>query len=317
MFRAMVSDRTFQALALAVMLGSAYALRVHQPLSLEDDHAFWYDKLSWHDSADVVILGDSRSHMGLLPEVLASDGFPGRVLNFGFSGVRMSDEYLDAAEKVWNTRSQSRIAVIGVTPQSLRSRPRSTDQFSRTRDSHTAYRHWKARWLGWVEERWPPMTRRVLDQILQGVDRPRFATRHHADGWVEAITSNVDCEVQFEAYRKLRQTPVSDHLSESVVTRVRSWTRQGIRVYGFRPPTCVEMEAIELDFGEAEFIAEFEAAGGIWVTPSEAGLRTFDGSHLDVASAREFSRRLADSIVQHRLAQGGGAEHARAVSELR
>ncbi len=301
--RCLLVDRTGQTLLMAAAILGLAGWCIDEPLPPENDQAFWYEKLSWRGNADAVILGDSRLHRGLSPKVMAAE-LPGtRVLNFGFSSVEYSPEYLDAAERIFDQRSRQKIALLGVTPHSLRDRRESTNQFFRSSETFTPFTHQKARWLGWVERRWPALSRQVIEALVRGRNRASFKTRQHPDGWVESGDSQINPAPLLAVYRRIQQQhPVDDRIIHVLLSRVREWTSQGIHVYGFRPPTCPEMEETESDFSEAAFVEAFENAGGVWLTPSTPGLRTFDGSHLDAESAMLLSTRVAHTIqVSQRL----------------
>ena len=298
-FHGFASDRTTLSLLFAATLFAILGWQTDEPLDLESDENFWFDKLHWHENTDVLILGDSRSLMGLSPKVMSID-LPGlRIRNFGFSGVPYTPDYLDAAERAWDRKSGERAALIGVTPQSLRKRPQE-NQFSRSRATLTPIRRWMATWSGWAHRRWPPLTRDVFERNILGRTVDHFRTQHHPDGWVEPIVHGVTLKPQFEDYRQIRKYPISEEFTHTLLDRVRSWTDRGIRVYGFRPPTCPQMEAVENDFGERQFVKAFVKAGGEWLEPSQQDLKTFDGSHLDTSSSILLSIRIAKDLADTR-----------------
>ena len=212
--RCLLVDRTGQTLLMAAALLALAGWRTNEPTPLGDDHFFWYEKLSWRGNADVVILGDSRLHMGLSPAAMSAE-LPGtRILNFGFSSVEYSPEYLDAAERVFDQRSRRKIALLGVTPHSLRDRRQTINQFCRSLETFTPFTHQKARWLGWVERRWPAMSRQMIEALVLGRKRASFKTRRHPDGWVEAGVSHIDHAPELASYRRIQQHhPVDDEIT--------------------------------------------------------------------------------------------------------
>lgn len=295
-FHGFTSDRTALSLLFAAVVLAFLGWCTDEPLDLESDENFWFDKLCWREDTDLLILGDSRSLMGLSPTVMAVD-LPGvRIRNFGFSGVPYTPEYLNAAERAWDWKSGERAVLIGVTPQSLRNRPQE-NQFSRSMATLTPISRWMATWTGWAKRRWPPLTRVVFERVVLGQTVDCFRTRHHPDGWVEPLVHGVTLKPQFEDYREIQKYPISEEFTQTLLDRVRTWTDRGIRVYGFRPPTCPQMEAVENDFDEGQFVNDFVSAGGVWLEPSQQDLKTIDGSHLDTSSANLFSTRIAKDLA--------------------
>ena len=88
---------------------------------------------------------------------------------------------------------------------------------------------------------------------------------------------------------------------ENLMKFTSRWTKSEIRVYGFLVPTCKQMVEIENElsgFNQAEFIAAFKKAGGIWIEFDPTAYDSFDGSHLQSESALEFSHDLASKICE-------------------
>ena len=286
-------DRT----AWTMMIAAAILAIVRGPLPdvAYEDAFFDYQKLTWKENAEVVMLGDSRTLVGLSPSVMASELKPRRIRNFAFAAAGYSSDYLNAAEKVWDPATDRKIAILGITPRSLRQLSLKSNQFVASSASLTSTNVWKARWLGWAKTTWAPLDRQFLNQIISGV---RYDASEHrsSDGWLEPRTSHIGHAESLNYYKQARKDPISNEIVEGVLAKVREWNARGIQVFGFRPPTCAAMESLEDDFSEQAFAQAFEAAGGYWLTPSSEGLVTFDASHLDRDSAREFSARMARAI---------------------
>lgn len=84
--------------------------------------------------------------------------------------------------------------------------------------------------------------------------------------------------------------------------RVEKWTKQGIIVFGVRPPSTAEMVKLEealSGFDESDFVQKFIKAGGIWIPVDTAGLESYDGSHLERKSAIAFSKQLGKKVQNH------------------
>ena len=123
-----------------------------------------------------------------------------------------------------------------------------------------------------------------------------------SDGWLasHAKTQKVFSPGPYADIFDLgKNGPVSTEIVEELMTTIKGWTKNGITVYGFRPPTVPEMTTLENQrsrFDETAFTSRFVEAGGEWLEFDFDAFETIDGSHLSVASALEFSRILAHSI---------------------
>jgi hypothetical protein len=64
-------------------------------------------------------------------------------------------------------------------------------------------------------------------------------------------------------------------------------------------------------FDQAKFIADFEAAGGVWIDISQISYHSHDGSHLSRPAAEQLSRDIAKAIHRHQqAATAAGSTHA-------
>jgi hypothetical protein len=92
---------------------------------------------------------------------------------------------------------------------------------------------------------------------------------------------------------------VKPDLIKALTAQTRLWTSKGIRVFGFRPPTTIAMLQLENEmsaFDEKALIAAFTAAGGTWIPVDFSKYHSYDGSHLDEASAEKLSAFLGKEM---------------------
>jgi hypothetical protein len=59
-----------------------------------------------------------------------------------------------------------------------------------------------------------------------------------------------------------------------------------------------ELERELSGFDERAFVAEFTRRGGIWLSNLGVGYRTYDGEHLQLASALRFSDALGARLAE-------------------
>ena len=301
----MKPDRTVLTLLLGGALVAAVgALRPDEPAgSWERGHPerFWARKLAWKHELDLVFAGDSRVVFAIAPEVARERGLGPRVGNFGFLGGGFDADYLEAVERTLDPASPDPTVVLGFSPRSIVPTLTWVNEFTEARDMGLSDRLTERYF---AEKLWDY---RRLD--LEGVDEwlhpaPSFQEvvyDFRNDGWIE--TTVVD---PARLGRQDRMRPITEQVApyprtmiDAVMSSVRRWTEAGIAVYGFRTPVPEERARNEDElyrFDEAGLVQEFEAAGGHWVVLPDEDYTYWDTSHMDAASARAFTSRLADRI---------------------
>lgn len=263
---------------------------------------FWAEKARIRGSVHVALVGDSRVYHGLAPSEMgavlreAGWGDP-NVVNLGFSGVCLCGPYLPYVDRALAPQAQHRVVVLGVTPHALTPHAQKDNGYlaeSRRTGSEVLERIVLAPALDYLE----PIP---LEPFLGGGRRARPADSHYretffADGWVGATLTPAQPDFALTEYRTVfASTKVDPSLVSELVERVAQWTRSGVRVVAFRPPVAPELLELEdriSGFDEAALRARLTAAGAE-VIALEGAYATYDGSHLDEASARALSRHVA------------------------
>ena len=301
--RGALVDRTWQTLGIAFIILAF--VRAPMPDESCEPRYFDYQKLTWRGNADAVIVGDSRALVGLSPGIMSKEIEGMRIRNFAFGAAGYSADYLEAAETVLDHRSPRKMLILGITPRSLRDVSVKMNQFISCSQSMSIPACCKSRWLGWVKFVWPPLDRPTFEQIFLGREQKYAKAIRHCDGWSAPQAQHIDYSEAITTYRQWQRDPISEVITNRILSKVQDWTGRGIHVYGFRPPTCPEMEEVEDDFDELTFVKAFQDAGGVWLSPSQKDLKTFDASHLDAQSARLYSTRVAHSIemIERKVAE--------------
>jgi len=272
----------------------------------------WRLKVEWNGIADVVLTGDSRVYRGLSPEKFSDALNNCRVLNFGFHSAGYSPEYLAGIHRVVDPQSCCPIIVMGITPHSLtpdagrdngylhalgaqRDRPTPTTEVILARHCPEVLHFFE------------PMKIREMFRTALGIRRRKKYQYHESyrfDGWVPGRLVPENPNSGLKAYKNVfKGNQVSDEMVRNTIETVTQWTRKGISVYGFRPPTTGEMMALEnarSGFDEAKFVAEFTKAGGQWIAVDQERYHSYDSSHMRDDSAAVFSKDLARKIVELR-----------------
>lgn len=262
-------------------------------------------KVSWHNEADVVLAGDSRTMCGLSPAVMSNHLGGRTVRNFSFEGKRFDATYLQAVENVLAGRAGPPVIVLGITPMSLLGSGQEVDRFMQIR-ADLDRRSWLAEQLAeplrWVE---PMSTSQVVDLLTGDEESERDIRVYHPDGWLETEHTPPRPDRTLAHYRELfggADRITYRHRTGELLDHVERWREQGIRVFAFRPPTPPAMLELENDLGEFDepgFVRAFTRAGGTWLDVDPTAYATHDGSHLMIEPARRLSADLAERIARH------------------
>lgn len=303
----LLKDRSAWTLVLTCIFVAILGMLRQKDITGMEPDAFWAMKSEWRNQADIILLGDSRTLVGVSPETMQETLPDARILNYSFGPVSYSESYLLKVDELLDETSAYPTVVLGVTPLTLT--PSSVynngflafiveGEISRLGSSFAMLRGF-----------FMPITTRELINTLGPADKAHHRyRRYHRTGWLEAYDTPEDYSESMAFYasqfrsneRGLPRQDVMDHLFDTV----SGWTARGIRVYGFRPPTCEPMLAMEeavTYWDPKEFGRRFEEAGGRWLTFDEDDYHSYDASHIDVKSAKLLSSNIAARIAADRI----------------
>ena len=301
----LLRDRTAWTLVLTCVFVAVLGTLRRSDFDGMEPEAFWAMKSEWSGQADIVLFGDSRTLFDVSPASMG-DALPNtRILNYAFAGVGYTDSYLSMAEELLDKTSEQPTVVLGITPLTLTHSSADDDGFLYyILDGNTI--KLGSRFATLRRFLMPITTRELINTF--GPDNKVFHEyRHsHRSGWVEAYDAPEDTYETIAYYANLfradRRGPSRRDVADSIIDAIPRWTAQGIRVYGFRPPTCEAMLTLEdaqAHWAAGEFIGRFEEAGGNWLTFDEDDYHAYDNSHLDSESAKRFSADLAAKIAAY------------------
>lgn len=257
---------------------------------------FWNNKFRVASQFDIVAAGDSRVLHGLDMQQLEEAGL-GQGFNFGFRGSPSSPEYISAASDCLSDDGK-RILVLGITPNGFTKNAVSTSGFSQKRDDFKS--SWEAPVL-WrqIEQKFRPITLADAKRLVTRKRNPLQET-WHANGWIETSHKKPNQKLALRFYKvrfngNMAKSDLVDKACESIAQSVRD----GVRVFGFKPPVSTEMTELESEksgFDYETFVKQFESAGGVWIDVDPSQFQTYDGSHLHSESATAFSKWIANEI---------------------
>jgi hypothetical protein len=276
-----------------------------------DASAFWLQKTFPERLFDGVIVGDSRVYRGVSPELVEAQLGGRSVHNFGYSSARLTPKFLDAAEALLDPDSGAPFVVIGLTAHSLSAPPAKGanphfDGFA-SRSRASVYVTRRGEWL--AGRALPSLIADPTVRLQMARQKAAEVTYHqHFDGrgFVASTTDPVDPQRALPGYRKtLAAHPVATAQIEALADWVRGAVQRGVTVVVFVPPRPAAMAGIERGAGwsETALRRRLQGAGAQWLSVPFEGLSSYDGSHLDAASAKRFSQALGRRLSRVQMGQ--------------
>lgn len=256
-------------------------------------------KLEWDGVADLVIVGDSRSAAGLSPKRMNEELRDARILNFAFSDNGYQPEYLEHIPRVLDPKSPKKTVVIGISPFALSPPLQERGYRAAARTPWFRFR-WK--YFGDLLNFFDPIDKWSFVNFVRGKTERGFFRHYHEDGWLESTLVPPRPE---DSAAKMRTqyagTKIDPAVTDGLIAAVKKWSDAGIRVFGFRTPTALDVYTIENEitgFEKMGFDQRWREAGGIWLELPVEGWETYDGSHLTPQAAMKFSDMVAELIVK-------------------
>lgn len=301
--RRFLKDRTFGTLVLAgilvVFMGST---RPPVTTGLYPNE-YWALKSDWYHCAEVLLVGDSRTLCGLSPKKMQQYLPDSKIYNYGFGGAWFSTEYLNKVETILNPQSNKRIIVLGITPHSLTKRDMRTGNFYEIMSMPRSEKFFNTRLakLAYFFEPWS--FKEAVEEISPSRNKNHTESVFYPDGWISVDENPGSVEKGLKKYIGYYQERLVDPCNvDNVIRYVDKWVRQGIRVYGFMPPTCRRMYDLEMKISgidTAGLIRRFKDARGIWIDTDPAAYDSFDGSHLRDEDAIVFTNDFCKELIKH------------------
>jgi hypothetical protein len=299
--------------SLLLVCSVVWFVNKYRPIT-EDDRKFewnrlWIFKTHSTKKYDCVVTGDSRVYRGISASAIEQK-LPGlTVFNFGYSSGSFSPFMLDKIESKLDHNAKRPIIVIGVTPYSLTPKA-SADQHIREQLGKKREEIWEYLYFEPLKKIFEPFSVQAMYESRKrrkdSVAAPYYHQEsYYREGWVASWKIPADPKAALPGYVKdFTDNTVSQQAIDTLINRVRLWRRAGIEVYGFRPPTTIDMVKLEKDlsgFDEIAFVEKFQNAGGSWIDLSVTDYESYDGSHLTKRSAIEVSEKIGEYIRNNPL----------------
>lgn len=299
----MLKNKTYITLILSLILIIILGLVLpKQDASKSQLERFWLKKIFANKNYDILIMGDSRTYRGISPQAMQQVLKNYKILNFAYSNGGLNNFMFNEAEKHLSKKRNKQIIVLGVTPYSLTSLSEKNKQYLQelTRPKEDVYQRL---YLNPLLTFFSPVK---PDFVFSGRSKePQviYKQEFFDNGWVASnkIPSNPHEAIPY--YKKdFSSINVSLTLINNLITKTQYWTKKGIKVFAFRPPTTNEMLQLEnktSGFNELSFVKKFENAGGHWINIDVSKYYSYDGSHLSKKSAIKLSKKIAFEIKKN------------------
>jgi len=275
-------------------------LRPEKEMKTIDNDILWMHKFLWKNKLDIVITGDSRTLMGVSPEII-TEHLPGlQIGNFGFPSLIYTDEYFAYCEELLKPDSKSRTVIFGISPRALITyeveycRFKEWSQTSRNIFAMKFIRH-----SGWLKHYFDEITMKDIKNYFNPAP-PEYLSVNLPSGWTAARMMPENPGYTVKSYRRRYQELKVDQKRVNLMMKYTGeWREKGINVLGFWMPTGSAIYFIEektSGITEDYMKNRLEKAGGTWLNIDTTGYHVYDGSHLRYDAAVSFSHSLGRNI---------------------
>ena len=303
------------ALLILILLFGVLNIYIYIRYEMESENILdeqqWLKKVTKDPAYSVLLIGDSRTYRGINPVILEKMlHLP--TYNAGLSGGGMNTTMFRFFEN--NKMSPEpglKIIVLGITPFSLVSEQRGNKHLNSLLKKSKETQQFQFGELDYLSIFFKPINNRRFKKIRRKIFKKEKADSFKLKTvWINgALFHGVKFNQKWynDGLNQYREGAANGKFSQEslsdLCTSTRRWTERGILVFGFRPPTSSQMEAIENQlphYSEQRVKTLFEKAGGIYLAFPKDAYQTYDASHLNRASADRFSKDLAEAI-KHEL----------------
>ena len=289
-------------LAIAATLVTALSFVLPKDAEKYLAELFWTRKTFAPAKYNVVIMGDSRVYRGLSPEIMESH-LPGlKVLNFAYSNGGLNQTMFVAAEKKLAQNANPKIILLGISANAISGYSAQNQQYvqelNRPREEiferiyFNPLRYWFS----------ATSPEKLKNHYSETKETAFYRNKYFMNGYVESEKFPADTMEAIPSYTKdFANYKVTPKNLSDLFKQVKKWTDSGIIVAGFIPPVSQPMQMLEDTLGrfdETVIKTGFEMASGHWIDVNPNKYKTYDGSHLNIESARKLSNEIAEEVQQ-------------------
>ena len=241
-------------------------------------NSFWSNKYHATNTFDIVACGDSRIFRGLSSDLINPIWNNLSFLNFGFSSIGLSNDYLNLSLSKFNPLTKNKVLIVGVTPHSL------TDEAFKNLileeyNEIKLFDQFRYRYFSSISK----LIYRIKPTELLKFKKNNYLERYNNNGWVASDKIIQDSTWALKSYGKtFNKYGVHKKQMVSFLESINRISKSGIHVIAFRPPSTQKMEILEDSISgfDENFIKENLDSSVIWMDFNNADFISYDGSHL-------------------------------------
>lgn len=251
---------------------------------------FWTQKESTKGIFEGIILGDSRTFIGIDPE---QDPQKRNIYNFGYKSAGLSVDYIDYHLKKY-TNGPS-ILILGISAHTFTKEAFKNSHFKELQMKAADIKFYESSFL--AQKLFAPFSQKQF----KSNDFPKnINIFNYQTGWVAVDRKSPDTQEGLDTYSAIFKKYSFD---KDLVDITANYLKKlkNITVYAVRLPTSEAMESLEEDLGKFDFQythQKLKEAGVNWIEipKNSMKLNTYDGSHLTSESAKRLSEFLFTKI---------------------
>jgi hypothetical protein len=261
------------------------------------------DKIHWKNRFDIAVAGDSRVLIGISPRSMQKI-LPGyEIGNLGFIALIYSQDYLNYIKNTLHSPVKNRVIVINFSPRSFLSQESHNCYFRKlNEDAKIPFRTKLDRCSRWFQLLFQELSDEDLNHRFRK-DKSRYLMVSFESGWMASRLFPESQGASKGQYKSLfMKNKIDEELLDIIYHNTKTWTAEGIKVFGIRMPVSPSIFVIEKEksgFQIENIRQRFEKCGGIWLDPPINNLVVYDGAHLRYDSAATYSRRLAEELKKY------------------
>ncbi|OYT14677.1 MAG: hypothetical protein B7C24_17075 [Bacteroidetes bacterium 4572_77] len=200
----------------------------------------------------------------------------------GFSSALYDKEYLDLLESRLDTNAKTPIIILGITPHSLLYYGYPNGHIKRfqkmKKEEVIDYLY-----LFSLKTFFSPLRFDTKWQLASSKENNYMQDFNYTQGWAASDYKNRDINHALKPYAQIfMNKQISEKNLKFLMQTIERWSKSGIAVYGFVPPSSAKIEQIEREnttFNDQEIVKDFIQAGGKWISLNGV-FQSYDGSHL-------------------------------------
>jgi len=289
-------------ITLILMLAIKLFIPAEENVKTEKEY-LWTLKTHNPDKFDIIIMGDSRIYRGISPEYLTKKLPETTAINLGFSSAGFSNLYFNFAEKKLKEETKNKVILIGISPHSLTPSALKNEELkSYLNKSKTDV--FKTISLANVYKTANSITPSQIINNLSSTNKQykKYNQEFYTNGWVKSSNNKPNINIALYKYKNIfTNNKVSEEAINNLSIQINKWTKKGIKVICFRPPSTIEMEQLEdslSGYNESEISRKIITNGGYWININSKNYVSYDGSHLHYESAIKLSEKLGLNIKE-------------------